>query len=164
MKLEGSCQCGAVRFHVESREPYPFNLCYCSICRKIGGSGGFGINIRAEAATLVVEGAEHIKVHHARMRDATGKVIRQSSAERRFCGECGSPLWLFHPEWPDGVYPYAGAIDTRLPEPPERTHLMRGSKAPWVAEPRGPADRAYEQYPEESVVGWHERLGLRGRA
>ena len=35
MRLEGSCHCGALRFALESKHPYPFNLCYCSICRKI---------------------------------------------------------------------------------------------------------------------------------
>ena len=31
MLLEGSCHCGAIRFRVESPEPYPFMRCYCSI-------------------------------------------------------------------------------------------------------------------------------------
>jgi len=42
MELEGSCHCGAVRFRVSSGEPCPFNLCYCSICRKTAGGGGYG--------------------------------------------------------------------------------------------------------------------------
>ena len=51
MHLEGSCHCGAVRFSVEAPHPYPFALCYCSICRKTAGAGGFAINIGAETAT-----------------------------------------------------------------------------------------------------------------
>ena len=47
MHLEGSCHCGAVRFSVEAPHPYPFNLCYCSICRKTAGAGGFAINLGA---------------------------------------------------------------------------------------------------------------------
>jgi hypothetical protein len=42
MLLEGSCHCGAVHFSVESEHPYPFNLCYCSICRKTAGAGRGG--------------------------------------------------------------------------------------------------------------------------
>lgn len=34
MRLEGSCHCGAVTFRLESAHPYPFNLCYCSICQR----------------------------------------------------------------------------------------------------------------------------------
>ena len=57
MLLEGSCHCGAVRFSLRSRHPYPFNLCYCSICRKTTGGGGFAINLGGDHATLEVDGA-----------------------------------------------------------------------------------------------------------
>lgn len=45
MRLDGSCYCGAVEFTVESRTPYPYLRCYCSICRKTAGGGGYAINI-----------------------------------------------------------------------------------------------------------------------
>jgi hypothetical protein len=32
MLLEDSYRRGAVHFSVESEHPYPFSLCYCSIC------------------------------------------------------------------------------------------------------------------------------------
>ena len=50
MQLEGSCHCQAVRFSVESHEPYPFMRCYCSICRKTAGGGGYAINLGATSA------------------------------------------------------------------------------------------------------------------
>jgi hypothetical protein len=56
MLLEGSCHCGAVHFSVESEHPYPFNLCYCSICRKTAGAGGFAINLGGQSASLKVQG------------------------------------------------------------------------------------------------------------
>jgi len=40
MKLEGSCHCQSVRFTVESKAPYPYAHCYCSICRKTQGGAG----------------------------------------------------------------------------------------------------------------------------
>jgi hypothetical protein len=46
--LEGSCRCGAVRFSVASHTPYPYQLCYCSICGKTAGGAGFAINIMGE--------------------------------------------------------------------------------------------------------------------
>jgi hypothetical protein len=155
MQLEGSCHCGAVRFRVRSRHLYPFNLCYCSICRKTAGSGGFAINIAAEAGSLEIEGERHIRSYRARLPDGG-----RSSAERRFCGECGSALWLWDPTWPDLLHPHASAIDTALPCPPERTHLMLGSKAPWVEPCLSPQDRCHEGYPDESIADWHARLGL----
>jgi hypothetical protein len=157
MHLEGSCHCGAVHFSVEAPHPYPYNLCYCSICRKTAGSGGFAINLGAEAATLKVEGAEHVRMFHAVLHDEDGA---RSEGERRFCGLCGSPLWLWDPRWPELLHPHASAIDTDLPVPPERTHLMLGSKASWVEPCVGPGDKTFDRYPDESIAEWHHRLGL----
>ena len=65
MRLEGSCRCGAVHFSVESRSPYPYQLCYCSICRKTAGGGGYAINLGADARPLVVDGREALVVYRA---------------------------------------------------------------------------------------------------
>ena len=37
---------------------------------------------------------------------------------------------------------------------------MIGSKAPWVEVRADPQDKQYDDYPEESIAQWHERLGL----
>lgn len=44
--------------------------------------------------------------------------------------------------------------------PPERTHLMLEFKAPWVPLHADAQDRQHPRYPEESIAGWHKRLGL----
>jgi hypothetical protein len=160
MLLEGSCHCAAVRFRLRTRHPYPFNLCYCSICRKTTGGGGFAINLGGEHASLAVEGREHLRVYRAKLRDAAGAVVGESEAERHFCGLCGSHLWLWDPRWPELVHPLAAAIDTALPAPPERTHLMLASKASWVEPAIGPRDQRFDEYPDEAISAWHERLGL----
>ena len=160
MKLTGSCHCGAVRFAVDSKHPYPFNLCYCSICRKTAGGGGYAINLGAEYSTLTVEGEEHLSVYQARITDPETGAAAISPARRSFCSKCGSALWAWDPRWPELAHPFASAIDTDLPVPPERTHLMVGSKASWVEVHRGPKDQVFEEYPEESIADWHRRLGL----
>jgi hypothetical protein len=67
---------------------------------------------------------------------------------------------LFSPQWPELIHPFVSAIDTPLPVPPEHTHLMLGSKAPWVEVSVRAGDLEFEEYPEESIAEWHERLGL----
>ena len=160
MHLHGSCHCGNVSFEVESAHPYPFNLCYCSICRKTAGGGGYAINLGADFATLQVTGREHVRVYRARIRDAASGVARLSPAERSFCDTCGSALWVWDPRWPALVHPFASAVDSELPAPPERTHLMLGSRASWVPVDAGADDKRFEGYPEESIAEWHARLGL----
>jgi hypothetical protein len=153
MLLEGSCRCGAVRFQVESPEPYPFMYCYCSICRKT--AGGYAINLGALSETLEVEGEENVSVYQARI---DGKL---SPAQRHFCGTCGSALWVFDPRWPDLVHPFASAVDTPLPKPPEKVRIMLDYAAPWCEIPSGPNEKHFPEFPDESLAEWHERHGLR---
>ncbi|MDP1691459.1 MAG: GFA family protein [Burkholderiaceae bacterium] len=152
MQLEGSCHCKAVRFSVESHEPVPFMRCYCSICRKTAGTGGFAINLGAVHATLEVQGREHLSVYRARLEGG-----RQSTGQRHFCKHCGTALWLWDPTWPELVHPHAGAIDTMLPRPPCITHMMLGSKPGWVAAQVQAGDASFDEYPDESLADWHRR-------
>ncbi|NQV99631.1 MAG: GFA family protein [Rhodospirillales bacterium] len=160
MQLEGSCHCQSVRFSVQSIHPYPFNICFCSICRKTAGSGGFAINLSADANTLVVQGEDHLGIYQARSKSSLGQPDDVSPAQRKFCRQCGSHLWVWDPRWPDLVHPHAGAIDTELPIPPEYTYLMVGSKAAWVPVPASGTDQVFDEYPTESIAEWHQRLGL----
>jgi hypothetical protein len=130
MMLEGSCHCRKVRFTVESAHPYPYNLCYCTICRKTAGGGGFAINLGGDFATLDVKGRDYIGVYSANVRDDRDGGMKKSPGERSFCKRCGSALWVWDPRWPELVHPFASAIDTELPLPPERTDLMLASKPP----------------------------------
>lgn len=160
MELKGSCHCGGVKFMLRSAHPYPFNLCYCSICRKTAGGGGYAINLSGESDSLQVQGRENIAVYQALLPDEETEELKASSAQRSFCKKCGSALWIWDPNWPELIHPFASAIDTELPIPPERTHLMLGSKANWVEVHAGPRDRKFDEYPEESIAEWHQRLGL----
>ncbi len=63
MEIEGSCYCGQVKFTAVSHTPYPYMRCYCSMCRKTAGGGGYSINIMAQADTFKVEGEAHAAVH-----------------------------------------------------------------------------------------------------
>lgn len=154
MRLEGSCHCRAVRFSVESAEPVPFMRCYCSVCRKTAGAGGFAVNLGADHRTLKVTGKRHLRIYHATIDGRT------SGAQRHFCARCGSPLWLYDPQWPDLVHPHASAVDTPLPVPPEHVHLMLGSKANWVEVEGRQDDPRFDAYPDVSLADWHAARGL----
>jgi hypothetical protein len=158
MQLEGSCHCGAVSFSVRSHEPVPYQRCYCSICRKTG-SGGFMINLAADAATLKTTGLEHSRTYRAQVEGNGTKV--ESKHQRIFCSHCGSHLWAFNEQWPELLHPVASAIDTELPVAPERVHMMLGSKATWVEPDDRPGDGCFETYPEQSIADWHKTRGLR---
>jgi hypothetical protein len=161
MHLEGSCHCGSVRFSVESDAPVPFMRCYCSICRKTAGTGGYAINIGAATRTMKVRGKRHLRIYRAQMPDDHGGGTHPSSARRYFCARCGTALWVWDSSWPEHVYPHAGAIDTPLPRPPERVHCFVGSKAPWVEIEGGADDPRFDQYPSMSLAQWHDAKGFK---
>ena len=157
LKLRGSCRCGQVRFTVDSHAPVPFMLCYCSICRKTAGGGGFAINLHAEMATLKVDG--ETRVFHAEIEDGEGG-CRTSTGERHFCPACGSALWVFSPDYPELVHPFASAIDSELPKPRERVHIMLKYKPSWVEPNVKKGDKKFDVYPDESIADWHKRTKM----
>jgi hypothetical protein len=163
MRLEGSCRCGAVRFALDSHTPHPYQRCYCTICRKTAGGGGYAINVMGLADTLEVTGRDALEVYRAELgeRGADGVCrLQTSTGQRHFCKRCASALWLFDPTWPDLVHPFASAIDTALPAPPARVHLMLRYKAPWVEPDVRAGDACFDEYPEQSIEDWHKRRGL----
>ena len=154
MRLEGSCRCGEVAFALDSHTPYPYQLCYCSICRKTAGGGGYAINIMGVASSLVVRGVSAPRIYRAEIDG------QQNSAERHFCARCASALWLSDPRWPELIHPFASAIDTELPVPPARVHLMLRYKPAWVVPAIGPDDDCFDEYPALSIEAWHRRRNL----
>jgi hypothetical protein len=157
MLIEGSCSCGAVGFSLESQHPVPYQRCYCSICRKTAGGGGYCINISGDANTLKVKGEDYVRIYRASITQ-NGEVAF-SRHQRHFCGQCGSHLWAFHESWPELVHPVAGAIDTELPPPSENVHLMIGSKASWTTVEGRRDDAQYPEYPEQSITDFHDQRG-----
>jgi hypothetical protein len=160
LTLEGSCRCGAVRFTCESHTPQPFMRCYCSICRKTDGGGGYAVNLGADMRTLLVQDPQNaIAVFRAEIRDDDGH-CEISTAQRHFCTRCATALWLFSPEWPELVHPFASAIDSELPVPPNRVHMMLKFKPGWVEPHLGSDDALFDEYPEQSIEDWHRSRGL----
>jgi hypothetical protein len=157
--LKGSCRCGSVKFSLRSHTPHPYQLCYCSICRKTAGGGGFAVNIMGVTKTLKVTGKGALGVYQADITQDDGH-CETSTAQRHFCTSCAAALWLFSPEYPDTVYPLASAIDSKLPVPPAKVHLMLKFKPDWVVPDVGPDDQTFDLYPNESIEDWHRTRGL----
>jgi hypothetical protein len=147
MLIKGSCHCGAVRFSLRSTTPYPYMWCYCSICRKTAGGGGYAINIMGEADSLQVKG--RTKAYRA----------SKGGGERHFCPKCGSALWVWDKRWAQWIYPFASAIDSRLPVPRARDRqlIFLESKANWAEVPGG---RRFRRYPDEAIIDWHKKRRL----
>jgi hypothetical protein len=155
MKLEGSCHCGAVRFTVDAKVPVPYARCYCSICRKTAGGGGYAINLDARRASMGVTGGANVSVYRARRPDPKRE---RSSLRRYFCKRCGSALWAAEPDsaW---VHPFASAIDTPMPKPRAHMSIMLDFAPSWVRVPAGRNDLRAGVYSERSYEVWARKHG-----
>jgi len=89
VKLEGGCQCGAVRYSVEG-EPEHVALCHCSDCRKSTG------------APTVAWGA--FKTAEFALTKGAAAVYNSSGASmRHFCATCGTGLYFVNEEYLPGL-------------------------------------------------------------
>lgn len=159
VRLNGSCHCGAVTFSARSHTPVPYMHCYCSICRKTAGGTGAAINIMAQAETLEVQGRDNLSVYRAKLTDSDEETL--SPAQRHFCSNCGAALFIVDPRWPEWIYPHASAIDSPLPPPAERAHIMLDSAVDWAMVPApGLSDRHFPGYPDQSIEDWHKSRGV----
>ena len=157
--LEGSCQCNTVRFSVSSHTPYPYQLCACSICRKVSGHSG-AINLGAVSSSLqILAGSSALRKYNA-LLDRGQSSERRATSERAFCGECGTMLWVYDVRWPELLHPFANCIDKGLGEMEgvKMVCIMNASKPDWVTWPKG-EKMVYEDYPNESIEEWHRRTG-----
>jgi hypothetical protein len=124
--ITGGCLCGAVRFVAEG-EPYRVGLCHCLDCRKHGGApfGAFAM-FPAERVTF----------------SGDMSATYASSARRRFCRSCGSPVFD-RDEGSDEVELHLGSFDeTGRFAPTYETWTIR--RAPWLPEIPGVV-RRYER-------------------
>ena len=94
--VQGSCQCGAVRFEIEGPLRDVIN-CHCSICRKLSGHHW--------AATSA-------PISAIRLTEERGLAWYQSSskARRAFCNMCGATLF-YEPYGEDRWAIGAGTLD-----------------------------------------------------
>ncbi|KAL4888078.1 Mss4-like protein [Aspergillus ambiguus] len=158
MKLEGSCQCGGVEFTLDSQTPVPYQLCACSICRKVGGYSG-SVNLGGIADSLKIKkGKDLIKKYSAIKARGTPEQ-ELCSSERNFCSNCSTMLWLWDHHWPELIHPFASAINTELPVPNEMCCIMEDSKPAWVRWPEG-KKQVHKVYGGDSLEGWHKKHEL----
>lgn len=81
--LEGSCQCGKVRYSIDG-EPYRLNVCHCRDCQRQSGSA-FGMS-------LVIK-PENFRLNAGELKEFT--TIADSGREKTcaFCPDCGVRIY-----------------------------------------------------------------------
>ena len=116
-KLAGHCACGRVRFETDG-DPRFIAHCHCENCRRAHGSG---------AVTWAGFTQEQLRVTDesslASWETPTGSL-------RRFCSNCGSPLFFSGPRWPGEVHIAVAHFASDLPRLPN-AHAYADRSPDW---------------------------------
>lgn len=100
-KIIGGCLCGAVRYESKA-EPLATGVCHCRNCQKQAGSA-FSILLGVPKDSLHITGALRTYEDHG---DDGGRAV-----QRKFCGQCGSPILSLTEMTPGIAWLKAGTLD-----------------------------------------------------
>jgi hypothetical protein len=116
--ITGGCQCGAVRYRVETELENP-HLCHCRMCQKAAGN-----------YFMPLAGAPRERI--VITRGEPGWFRSSDIVRRGFCASCGTPLF-FDPVASDRVLVTLGSLDDPAPYRPVPEDSVE-SRLPFVAE------------------------------
>jgi hypothetical protein len=115
-RLEGACECGAVRYEVADAFRYAAN-CHCSRCRAGTGTAFKSFAGIEREKLAITTGADRLLIYG------------EEDANHTRCGVCGS---LLYSVVRGGAYVHVAMgslVDSPSIRPTE--HIYVGSKAPW---------------------------------
>jgi hypothetical protein len=131
--LDGGCDCGTVRYRLESA-PMFVHCCHCRDCQRQTGSA-FVLNALIETARVLMLGGE---AEATAMRTDSGK---PHQVQR--CSKCRTAVWSVYGGLQQLRFVRVGTLDDPSSLEPD-VHIYTRSKLPWVKLPEGvPAFEAY---------------------
>lgn len=114
MEITGGCLCKAVRYRITAA-PLVARVCWCRVCQYFAAGSGT-VNAAFPSAALTVEGET---------RDFVSVADSGTVMHRRFCPNCGTPLFSAAEARPHLTMVRAGTLDD-----PE---LVRPAMTIWTA-------------------------------
>jgi len=97
--FKGKCHCESVEYVITTK-PQDCCLCYCSVCRKLTGSG------------MGAYGASKLEnFQWVRGEDCLSDYQQNQTTTRYFCQRCGSYLASKHSQSPKMIYLSLGCLD-----------------------------------------------------
>ena len=106
MALTGRCLCGEITYEIEG-DLIATAVCHCDHCQRQSG-GAFSVNLIVHESQLALSGT--LSTFEDRVEERRAVYVH-----RRFCGQCGSPIFSALVE-PAGVLAVkAGTLDDGSP-------------------------------------------------
>lgn len=116
----GRCKCGQVHYVIDGPIRKVVN-CHCTICRTMNG-GAYSTYV------VIMEKDLTIRAGH----ESLGAYNVVGTAIKRFCVECGTPLYNVNPDrYPGAAMVYLGTLDDHKGLLPE-VNIYRENQLLWV--------------------------------
>jgi hypothetical protein len=120
MEITGGCLCRAVRYRV-SAQPIVTRACWCRVCQYLGaGSGTVNTCFAREAVSVTGELSAYRSIADS------GNVM-----QRRFCAECGTPVFSESEARPTLLFVRSGTLDDPSLVKPAMT-IWTSAAPPWA--------------------------------
>lgn len=119
MTIRGGCLCGAVTYEL-SAELGGISHCYCSMCRKQHGAAFATYGTVPRSALVIADASGALRTFRS-----------SATAQRTFCGTCGSSLFFEPDDHPENIELALGGLNDepgRLPE----AHIFVLDKPAWI--------------------------------
>lgn len=100
MPITGGCLCKSVRYEIDA-EPIITRRCWCRLCQYLG-AGSETVNVGFPSAAMKVQG----ELRGFRSVADSGNVMH-----RRFCPNCGTPMFSEAESRPEVIFVRAGTLD-----------------------------------------------------
>jgi hypothetical protein len=138
--MEGGCDCGRVRYRLETR-PLVVHCCHCRWCQRESGAS-FGLNAMIEA-DRVVNLSTDPEIIDTPSNSGKGQKIAR-------CPKCRIAIWSnYSGAGPVIRFVRVGTLDAPDHLPPD-IHIFTASKQPWIQLPTD-VPSAAEYYDRESL-------------
>jgi hypothetical protein len=126
--LTGGCDCGAIRYRMET-PPLFVNCCHCRWCQRETGAS-FALNAMIEAERVTLLGDIEPEIVDTPSASGKGQKIAR-------CPKCRIALWSNYAGSGAAVrFVRVGTLDEPDHLPPD-IHIFTSSKQPWVVLPPG---------------------------
>lgn len=147
--IEGSCDCGAIRYRMTTAPMY-VHCCHCRWCQRETGSA-FVINAMIEAERVELLQGTPLVVTTPSASGKGQKIAR--------CPSCFVALWSNYAGAGDKVrFVRVGTLDDPDRLPPD-IHIFTATKQPWVTLPEDAL--VFEEYYDRNVCWPEESLARR---
>lgn len=124
-RLTGGCLCGRIRYSASSQDAFTC-VCHCKSCQRQTGSA-FSVLVGIPAGAVEISGGSLAEVTTT---GDSGRLVR-----RKFCRDCGSPIYSTAEVRPEVSWLKAGTLDDTDWLSPV-LHIWAAQKQAWVAQTR----------------------------